>query len=213
MVVMPQRRTVQVSIILFILLLVAGTVGVVTHDQLGIDDFVEAISQPNPNPQKERATEAPPVPTPTNDDDSNYVIYLHLTKPEDAVNILTHGIQPTEGIRSRRGDMRFYTITQKRGPIPRPNNKDVEFIHGALANQFQQEDSTIDMLTLIKIKIPLNVVEYLEDQGQIRYQGFYKKRGVPVSSPPHTEAVFEPTAFPTINQYMYLWDSRSMRLE
>ncbi|MDM8518693.1 hypothetical protein QUF64_01495 [Anaerolineales bacterium HSG6] len=217
MTIMPHSKTIrQLSTALFILMLVAGAVGVVTvsPDEVDPTDLVAIMAQSQPNPHQERATQAPPVATPSHDDEGDYVTYLHLTKPEDAVNILAQGIQPTEGIRSRRGDVRFYTITQQRGPIPRPNEVDVEFIHGLLANQFREDDPTLTTLTLIEIKAPLNLVESLESQNLIYYQGFYKnKSGFPVSPPPHTEAVFQPAAFPTINQYRHLWTSRSMRLK
>ncbi|MDM8531675.1 hypothetical protein QUF63_10925 [Anaerolineales bacterium HSG25] len=217
MTIMPQSRTIkQLSTALFILMLVAGAVGVVTvsPDEVDPTDLVAIMAQSQPNPHQERATQAPPVATPSHDDEGDYVTYLHLTKPEDAVNILGHGIQPTEGIRSRRGDMRFYTITQERGPHPRPDNEDVSFMHSDLATQFQEEDSIIAILTLIEIKIPVNVVESLEVQQLIRYQGFHKdSNGFPVSPPPDTEAVFEAKSFSIINQYLPLWTSRPMRLK
>ncbi|MDM8531677.1 hypothetical protein QUF63_10935 [Anaerolineales bacterium HSG25] len=112
------RAIKALSTVLFILMLVAGAVGVATvsHETVDPADFVAVMAHSQPNPQQERATQAPPVATPSHDDEGDYVTYLHLTKPDDAVNILAHGIQPIQGSRSRQGDVRFYTITQERGP-------------------------------------------------------------------------------------------------
>ncbi|MDM8518695.1 hypothetical protein QUF64_01505 [Anaerolineales bacterium HSG6] len=218
MTTMPQSRTIkQLSTALFILMLVAGAVGVVTvsHEKVDPTDFVAIMAQSQPNPHQERATQAPPVATPSHDDEGDYVTYLHLTRPEDARNILAQGIQPTEGIRSRRGDVRFYTITQQRGPIPRPNEVDVADMHRELARQFLVDEPSLTTLTLITIKIPLDVVLFLEDSRTIYYQSFYKntRTGIPISLPPYTEAVFEPTAFPIINQHITLWKFRPMKLQ
>ena len=77
MVLMPQNRLVKsLYTALFILMLSVGVVGVGTHYEVDVGEFVEVMPNPNPNPQPEKEATRVALPTPDSHESAHRVLIV-----------------------------------------------------------------------------------------------------------------------------------------
>jgi RHS repeat-associated protein len=144
---------------------------------------------------------------PPDDDDEELITYVHFSTATAVDDILKNGIKPTSGVNSPRDingnpDLRFFAITEQRGPYPRPTRAQVYDMMNAI-NRGIQKDNPGVATGLLVIMLPLSVVEKLEGTRDIIYRPFFRKPHL--MKPGYMESVFETTSFTIVNQYRHLW--------